>query len=516
MVHLQKRFVLVNVEHTVNMLSGDTTHYRIWPHLGILSVGTVADQEGWDVVLHDELIDGFIDMEKLVQAGDVVGFSLVVTGMERGIELARQAKRLGASYCIVGNDAAIFRAEQILQLPDHPIDAVFTGNSLAAVREFLRQVGTVALDAMSIPGVAVVPCGVNRSNEALVLRAEREMRAKLRKQGMFDAQDVFVVPKLDLYGDEHWQKVWRNYRTIFSHKHVNPAEVRNALTLFAQGCTRTGQMDACSYCTIAGVADIRLPTQEYLKSLLEAYEAFGINYLFNVTDSAYEMRSVCTMLKSLGAHFREGLMLYGRAWGIARHPEYLEDWLSITGGRLLMNVGMDSGDAGILERGVLKASQAGSRFEENRKAVRSIAKSGAHLHYSLIFGSPGETRESCQRSLEFFEWTRSVLGSQLDQCETDIYWLNHGSSASRVFHDYEYARQLAALAGKEISHSVWERRFRRHRDTLVVPWECEEAWYDCFTSITVQEAHEYVGTVARVMSSHQDAAPGRSHSFQPG
>lgn len=511
-----RRLKLVNVEHTINEIADGSTQFRLWPHLGILYVGTVAEQERWDVTLHDELVEGYVDLERIVQPGDVVGLSLVVTGMDRGIELARQAKRLGASYVIAGNDSAIFRADQVLRLPDRPIDAVFATNSLTAVRQFLWQVGSVELNKLDISGVAVVPGGFNPSNERLVVQAEREMRAQLRQQGKFDPQDVFVVPNLNLYGDEYWQKVWRNYRTIFGHKHINPAEVRNALALFAQGCTRTGQADVCSYCTIAGVADIRAPTIEYLAQVLETYQAFGINYVFNTTDSALEMRHVSSALKNLGAFFPEGLMIYGRAWGLAHHPQLIDEWLSLTGGRLFVNVGMDSGDERILSRGVIKASQSGSRLDENCQAVRNIAASGAHLHYSLIFGSPGETRETCEESLEFFEWTRSVLRGQLDQCETDIYWLNHGSPASRVFHDYNYAQELASLAGKEISRETWENRFHRHRDTLVVPWECEEAWYSCFTSITVEEAQKYNAQVVSVMATHEGAAPGRGNVFRPG
>ncbi len=513
---INKKFKLINVEQTINEVAKDKTEYRIWPHLGLLCVGTVADQEGWEVTLHDELVEGYVDLEKMIEHGDVVGLSLVVTGMERGIELARQAKRMGARYVIVGNDSAIFRADQLLRLPDHPIDAVFTTNSLAAVRQFLRQIGTVELDKLDIPGVVVVPSGINRSNERLIIEAERAMQKKLRREGRFDPHDVFVVPKLDLFGDEYWQKVWSNYRTIFGHKHHNPTKVRNGIALFAQGCTRTGTADVCSYCTIAGVADIRMPKTEYLKNILETYQSFGIDYVYNVTDSVFEMRPVLTALKNLGAKFTEGLEIYGRAWGLAHHPELIDEWLSLTGGRLLINVGMDSGSETMLSRGVVKASQSGSRIEENRQAIKNIAASGAHLHYSLIFGSPGETQESCEESLKFFEWTRSVLGKQLDQCETDIYWLNHGSPASRVFHDYGYAQKLASLANKKISYKTWEQQFARHRDTLVVPWECEEAWYDCFTSITVEEAQKYNAQVANTMTKHEGAAPGRGNAFRPG
>ncbi len=513
---LHKKFKLINVESTINEFARDNIQYRIWPHLGLLCVGTVADSEGWEVTLYDELVEGYVDLDKFVEPGDVVGLSLVVTGMERGIEIARTCKRLGARYVIVGNDSAIFRADQILTLQDHPIDAVFTTNSLAAVRQFLRQIGKIELDKLNIPGVAVVPSGVNLSNERHSIQAQREMRAQLQQQGNLDPQDVFVVPKLNLFGNEYWQKVWSNYRTIFGHKHNNSTEVRNGISLFAQGCTRTGTADVCSYCTIAGVADIRMPTEEYFRDLLETYQLFGIDYIYNVTDSVFEMRPVLTALKNLGAFFPEGLEIYGRAWGLAHHPELIEGWLSLTGGRLLINVGMDSGSEKMLSHGVIKASQSGSRIEENRQAVRNIASSGSHLHYSLIFGSPGETRETCEESLAFFEWTRSVLERQLDQCEADIYWLNHGSPASRVFHDYGYAQELAALAGKEISYETWERRFHRHRDTLVVPWECQEAWYDCFTSITIEEAQKYKAQIATAMARHEGSAPGRSNSFRPG
>lgn len=513
-----RRFVLINVEQTINEL-GDpnddrTTEYRTWAHLGILSVGTAAYRQGWDIHLHDELVEGPVDLECAVQPGDVVGLSLVVTGIERGIKLARQAKELGASCVIAGNDSAIFRARQILTLPDTPIDAVFTGNSLTAVARFFRQVESTPLDEMQIPGVAVVPTQVtDRSNERLVILAERSMRRQARAQGEHDPEDVFIVPEFSLYSDAYWQRVWDNYRRVSGHKHRRSNQVRNALALFAQGCTRTGKGDVCSYCTIAGVADIRIPGRDYLERLLQAYADFGIDYVFNVTDSSFEMRSLVRTLAQLGARFDEGLMMYGRAYGIARHPELIDQWHALTPGHLLLNVGMDAGDEQMLSRGVVKASQSGHRLSDNRRAVQNIRASGAHLHYSLIFGSPGETVASCERSLEFFEWSRAQLGPQLYRCETDIYWLNHGSPVSRVFRDYQYARYLASLAGKEISHATWVDRFYRHRDTVVVPWSCQEAWYDCFTGITIAQANEYNAHVARVMAQHTGAIPGRA--FKP-
>jgi len=510
-----RRLKLINVEQSLNEMAANEVQFRVWPHLGLLYVGTVADEDGWNVTLHDELVQGYVNLETFVDPGDVVGFSLVATGISRGVELARQAKRLGARLCIVGNDAAIFRADQLLRLPDCPIDAVFTSNSLTSVRRFLRQVESGVAGCFDIPGVSIAQTGVAISNEKKVIQAARLLRTQLGPPDQFDSQDVFVVPKLNLYRDEYWRTVWENYRSVFARKHSDASGVRNAPALFAQGCTRTGNADVCSYCAIAGVADLRLPTLEYLERCLDAYQAFGINCVFNVTDSVFEMNHLAVQLRRLCAFFSEGLMIYGRSYGLAHHPEYIDNWLSLTGGRLVVNVGMDSGDDQILDRGVVKASRSGSRLAENRRAVENIRKSGAHLHYSLIFGSPGETRETCERSLEFFDWTRAALGRQLDQCETDIFWLNHGSPASRVFRDYDYAVQLAALAGKEISRAKWKDRFQAHSDALTVPWECEEAWYECFTSITTADALDYNVYVTNAMATHDGAAPGRDFAFRP-
>src|SRR5258706_14694820 len=143
-----RRFKLINVEESLTEMAADQLQFRVWPHLGLLYVATVADEEGREVSLYDELVQGYVDMEEFVEPGDVVGLSLVASGMSRGVELARQAKRLGANLRIVGKDAAIFRADQPIRLPDHPIDAVFTSNSLTSVRQFMRHITSATLERM--------------------------------------------------------------------------------------------------------------------------------------------------------------------------------------------------------------------------------------------------------------------------------------------------------------------------------------------------------------------------------
>jgi radical SAM superfamily enzyme YgiQ (UPF0313 family) len=317
--------------------------------------------------------------------------------MDRGVTLARKAKELGAQYVIAGNDSVIFRANQVMALPDRPIDAVFTSNSLTAVRRFFLEIGENNINELQIPGVQITTGAEVRSNERDRLLVE----LKTRKSEGSNQDDVFVVPKLELY--PHWYELWTNYRVTFGHKHSNPDSVKNAIALFAQGCTRTRGSDVCSYCSIAGVADVRIPSREMMARSIEAYNEFGIDMVFNTTDSIYEMHKVVKMLQELGASWK-AMTIYGRAQGVAQNPHLLDEWQKVATERLFINVGMDSGSDDMLLKGVVKSSVegCGSRLEENREAVRRIRQAGAHLHYSLIFGSPGESKKTCESSIRTY------------------------------------------------------------------------------------------------------------------
>jgi len=272
---------------------------------------------------------------------------------------------------------------------------------------------------------------LNRSNQAVHLIRDLTSRKEATKRGEFDVSDVFIVPDFDLYPKNVWDAMIARYIENYGHKHQHPELIRNSTVMFAQGCTRTQGKEACLHCTIAGVADIRIPDTNFWERTVQAYTDAGFNALYNVTDSAYEMRPVVKGLQNIGAHF-DTLVLYGRAWGMAHHPELFEEWASLVDERILINCGMESADDRILNGPMAKAAQSGSRLAENRQAIMNIRAAGEpiHLHYSLIFGSPGETVETCEKNLEFVQWTSDILGPQLDLMEGDIFWVNPGAPSA--------------------------------------------------------------------------------------
>jgi hypothetical protein len=130
-----RRVVLIGVG------SGDkvegSSHGATWPHLGILTVGSAIADLGGEVILYDENIEGPIP-SGVISSEDIVGLSVVAPSVDRGLYLASQIKKCGATV-FMGNDGAASRAYQILsRYPE--VDGVFLGDDLAAVKKVFSSI----------------------------------------------------------------------------------------------------------------------------------------------------------------------------------------------------------------------------------------------------------------------------------------------------------------------------------------------------------------------------------------
>lgn len=484
----RRRLVLINAEQTADY----EARYKTYAHLGLAYVATAAKQVGWDVVCHDELVEGHCDLATLTQPGDTVGISCVVTGVERAIELARQAKELGAYQVVAGNDAAIFAADQLLHLPGKPFDAVFTSNSVVAVRQYFLALGRGDKAAIRrIRDLRTEPTGITISNSESFLRDQLQERKQLERAGEFDRQDVFIVPDFSVFSQDYLEKTWSNYRAIYGSRHTNPTTVRNALFLPMQGCPKTAGWKSCTYCSINGIGDIRMGSEEYFRKAIQAYRELGITQLFLVADSAYSNGEIPDRLQQSG--FLTGTV-YGNAQDVARKPQLIERWQQAFPERFVINMGLDSGDKELLDAGVGKSHPALQATADclwnNHEALRQIKQQSAYAFFSLIFGIPGETKEASQRSLDFGLQAIAYLGRNLDTAESDMYWVNRGAPAWEVTQSYPYAQELAAKNKKDLSFEAWQSDFGQHTNAIVTPWSVQEAWFHWFTGITIDYAYE--------------------------
>lgn len=457
-----KRVILIDVGNA-GLISDP--HRTSWPSLGILTIGSFLQKIGWKVVLFDENILGPVSLENVVKSGDVVGLSLLITSCERGLRLAAEAKKLGASFVFLGNDQAAGRCAQILNW-HQCIDGIFLGDDLLPVEEVFRSL----LEKNKMP--------------------EKEIRgfARRDKSGKISAKHVCSFPSLsfngldfDLYPKEYWEKVWRNFRAAEEcESGINLRRAKNATIMLASGCPHG--RDACSYCAINQIGWLRWGKEGYFLPLIDAYENFGINAFYNVTDDFTGFPELIERLRKAGVKF-PNLTFYGRAWSAAHKPEIFEEILRLVGGGFAeVNCGLDSGSDRVLRQGLNK----GHGIEENKKFVLLAKELGLQVHCSFIFGSPGEDEQSCRDTLQFIEWMLDILGQQVARIESDVFWVWHGSPSGKIFDSFDFARDYAALAGKDLPFDVWKREFNVYFDAIVLPWEMQLSFLRWFTRIDLE------------------------------
>lgn len=459
----------------------------IWPAMGILFVATAVKMAGWpkeNITVHDETVMGRLRTNHF-QPGDVVGISLMAGNIERAMELAREAKNHGATV-VVGGHAAAPRAKELLETG--LVDAVVATGDMKTILQFFTLLHNGAKE-FNLPGV------ITSSKE---IRAPAPYKEKTLKPGQRFSS---IIPDLGLYGRDYWEKIWNNYNKAMGL----PGSSRNITLPIGWGCPKARGGGSCLYCSIDQVAEIGIPEMEYAKELLSACMRFGINTTFLTMDSALGTMPLLTLLESLpkpiGA-FKEGLVIFARAQDLARGTRLIERWKALTEGYLMVNVGLDSADGAMLEN----LNKGGnSPAEANRMAIRNLAKvPGVLLHCSFIFGSPGETRETCEETIKFIRWAIGILGKKFVQAKSGLFWLEPNAPAGRVFWDYSYAQHLSNLAGKEIAREEWQKEFGKYAEgVLEMPFSCQEAWYRHFTRISIKEALEYDLCVAGIMDKHE-------------
>jgi hypothetical protein len=454
-----KRVFLINVG---DRRPADSLHYHAWPSLGILTVGSLLQEIDWEVILWDENILGKIRLENFLRSGDVVGLSVLISSCERGLLLANEAKKLGASFVLLGNDQAASRAGQILgQWPS--VDGIFMGDNLDPIKKVFN---CIAKDN-SPPTDEIAGFARKDQNGIPALTTAKPFPSL-----------SFNKLNFNLYPQTYWEKVWQNHRVLNgSEYNVDLASIKNSTIMLASGCAHG--RNACSYCSINEVGQLRSGNEKYLIPLVNAYRDFGINSFYDVTDDLTGFPKLIGKLKEANIQF-QNLIFYGRAWSATHRPKVYEEILKLVeGGYAKVNCGLDSGSDRILRAGLNK----GHGIKENRDLVLLAKKLGFHVHCSFIFGSPGEDEKSCQETLEFIEWMLGILGRQVTRIESDIFWVWFNSPSGRIFMDYDFARKYAGMSGKGLPFAAWKREFNSYLDNIFLPWEVQLSFLKWFTKI---------------------------------
>ena len=127
------------------------------PRLGILILGTMAKEEGWNVeIISENLAD--IEIENLAGA-DIVGISAITNTADKGYELAEALRPKGVTT-IMGGPHATFMPEEALSHTDF----VLRGECENAFMQFLRAWKTDR-DYSQVPNLSYKENGIFIHNE---------------------------------------------------------------------------------------------------------------------------------------------------------------------------------------------------------------------------------------------------------------------------------------------------------------------------------------------------------------
>ncbi len=154
----------------------------------------------------------------------------------------------------------------------------------------------------------------------------------------------------------------------------------------------------CLFCPEAAA-----PTQPFAVSspgafpdlLLKLSRRYGVRH-FHLTDNAIPPAT-------LGALAARAGDLQGLAWhGFVRFERALLDRELVSGlarsGCRMLQLGLESGSQGVLDR-----LQKGTRLEEAGDILENLRRAGIASYVYVMLGTPGETREDAEATLDFLE-----------------------------------------------------------------------------------------------------------------
>jgi anaerobic magnesium-protoporphyrin IX monomethyl ester cyclase len=344
---------------------------RYFP-LGLGYIAAALQQAGHDVVFLDPEIQG-LSHEALVQRLQsenpmLVGIGCATPNFIVAQQLAQQIKHHLDVVTVLGGIHASSVPRDILE--HHPeFDVLVVGEGEETIVELAATIASRGLDPLHLCGIKGI--GYRHRHE-VVLTPRRALRANI---------DTIPFPARDLAGFDRYK----------SPAHLELGK-RTANLISSRGCPAR-----CTFCeswrTLGN--KFRGHSPAYVLAEIEhLVEAYSIEHVvFNDDTFTWDIertREFCELLleKNLGVTW----FAFSRVDTVT--PELLA--LMQRAGCVALNFGVESGDAHMLQ--VMKK---GATLDQARQALTWSRELGFKTLASFLFGLPGETLASIERTIDF-------------------------------------------------------------------------------------------------------------------
>ena len=345
------------------------TETNSMPPLGLLYVGTVLKNEGYNVKALDLAVESF-SVDELISIilksqADIIGLSTYNEAWHSLIQLSKIIKKINNNIKIFAGGAfATFCYESILN--ESEVDFVVTGEGEYATLELCNEISN---DEKEYKAAGVI--WKNSTGDIIV----NEMNKRIK--------DLDSIP-------------WPDRKLVDLSKYTLPYTISTA-----RGCP--GECIFCSSKAFWGKKVIMRSAKsvydemKYLHDTLNA----SIFYIADDTFTASKKRifEFCKLLEDTDVNY---------TWGCESRADIVDEELIATinkAGCTKIQFGLESAD-----NNILKGLKKKVTIEQIENAIKLAYKYHMHITASFIIGHAEDTKETIEKTLNFAEFIQKEYG----------------------------------------------------------------------------------------------------------
>jgi radical SAM superfamily enzyme YgiQ (UPF0313 family) len=342
---------------------------NLLPPLGIGYIASVLEQEGFQVKIIDcpPLNLTHPDLQRIFETEKphIIGFTITTVSVRSAIMAAQNAKAvLPHSLIVIGGSHPTALPEETML--NGPFDVVVLGEGEYSFLELVQRFRSASKDFSGISGL------MYRENGELIFTGQR---AYINDLDSLPFPALHLFPPLSVY-------------------HPMPGNVRK--TPYTQMMTSRGCPYQCTFCdrkVFGQLFRARSPKNvvDEIETLMKRFRVKEVK--FNDDTFNVDLKRVIDICEEI---LKRNIKI---PWTCRVHVNNLSpDLLKIMkrAGCWQIGFGIESADPKILKE--IKKSMS---LEEGRRAVQLAKECGMNVKVSFMFGLPGETEETIQRTIDF-------------------------------------------------------------------------------------------------------------------
>ena len=348
---------------------GRAAHFPI----GIGLIASSLKAEGYNVTVLDnetECLNKYELSDYIKQAKhDIFGISAMATQYNYVKKLSRMIKEMTKKRIILGGPLATYSFDTVLMNTD--VDLCVIGEGEETILDALENMGNLS----RVPGVAF-------RHQGQIKKTPPRMFAKSRDEYPLPAYELFEMTRYFNKQQVHYE----GWGSNFLNK--QPRNLKSIGLVTGIGCPYR-----CKFCSRAVLKPRLRSIDNIISEIVFLKNRYNING-FRFIDELLILNDRRTL------ELCEKIRPLGVIWSGQARTNTLDDRLANAmkkAGCIGVGLGIESGSNRLLE-----AMKKQVTTEDHKNAISAAKNNGLAIQVQIMFGYPGENRESAEETISFF------------------------------------------------------------------------------------------------------------------